>query len=384
MSEKQIRVLSLFSNVGIAETYFQDIGVQVCIANELDEKRARFYSEMHPQTDMICGDITKDEIKTEILQKAKQNDINVIMATPPCQGMSAAGKRNPFDERNTLICHVVNIVHDLKPEYIFLENVTELYKTYIIYKSEEVLITEYLKAELSDSYHINFTIINTADFGVPQSRKRAIVLLSRKDMPYIWNLPEKESVVTLRDIIGNLPSLDPELSDRDYQTQLEMFPDFEKKKKAGLKVSKYHYPPKMSYRHAYVIMHTKEDHTALRNIDEFRPRKPDGSFVRGYFSSYKRQAWDKPAYTITMHNGSISSQNNGHPGRYIGQDENGYDIYSDARVLTLYELFLATSLPSDWNPPEWASDNFIRCVIGEGIPPLFVKKVFLELRKNGV
>ena len=50
-------------------------------------------------------------------------------------------------------------------------------------------------------------------------------------------------------------------------------------------------------------------------------------------------------------------------------------MYSDARVLTIYEIMLVMSLPADWNIPDWATDNFIRSVIGEGVPPLLVKKI---------
>ena len=80
-----------------------------------------------------------------------------------------------------------------------------------------------------------------------------------------------------------------------------------------------------------------------------------------------------------MYNRTIGSQNNVHPGRYIGQDNEGYDLYSDARVLTIYELMLVSSLPKNWDIPSWASDNFVRQVIGEGIPPLLVKKIMMEL-----
>ena len=82
-----------------------------------------------------------------------------------------------------------------------------------------------------------------------------------------------------------------------------------------------------------------------------------------------------------MFNRTIGSQNNVHPGRFIGKDKEGFDLYSDARVLTIYELMIISSLPKNWDIPEWASDHFIRQVIGEGIPPLLVKKIMKELVK---
>ena len=126
-------------------------------------------------------------------------------------------------------------------------------------------------------------------------------------------------------------------------------------------------------------MYTPTGQTAFDNEPEYRPVKLDGTFVRGYKNTYKRQNWNTPAYTVTMDNRKISSQNNVHPGRLIGQDENGRDIYSDPRTLTLYELMRVMSLPEDWNVPANTDEAFLRRIIGEGIPPLFMKKLFQNL-----
>ena len=80
-----------------------------------------------------------------------------------------------------------------------------------------------------------------------------------------------------------------------------------------------------------------------------------------------------------MDNRKISSQNNVHPGRFVGQDDQGHDIYSDARTLTLYELMRVMSLPEDWNVPANTDEAFLRRIIGEGIPPLFIRKLFAQI-----
>ena len=89
--------------------------------------------------------------------------------------------------------------------------------------------------------------------------------------------------------------------------------------------------------------------------------------------------WDAPAPAVTMRSDAISSQENVHPGRKL---EDG--TYSDARVLTLRELFIVSSLPEEWEFPDWASDAFIRQVIGEAIPPLLTFNIvnLLESDKN--
>ncbi len=378
---KKIKALSLFANVGIAETYLNEIGIDVVLANEIDKQRVKFYKHLYPNVTVIQGDITNNEIDSQIIKLAKEKKVDLVMATPPCQGMSTVGKKDKNDERNKLIKYAVNIIKEIQPKFIFFENVPEQLKTYIEYNGEKILIPDYLKEELGNKYVFNDEyIINASDYGVPQLRERAIILLVRRDLNKKWNYPEKDKkIVTLNDAIGSLPSLDPEIYDIEYKNLIKIFPDFEKKKNIGLSVSKWHYPPKHVYRQVYSLMHTPSGKTAFDNIDKFKPRKKDGSLTKGFKNTYKRQEWEKPAFTVTMYNRTIGSQNNVHPGRYIGQDNEGYDLYSDARVLTIYELMLVSSLPKNWDIPRWASDNFVRRVIGEGIPPLLVKKIMMEL-----
>ena len=123
------------------------------------------------------------------------------------------------------------------------------------------------------------------------------------------------------------------------------------------------------------MQYTPTGKTAFDN-KLYKPVKSNGDFVKGYHNTYKRQNWDTPAYTVTMDNRKISSQNNVHPGRPSGKDKDGNELYSDARTLTLYELMLIMSIPPNWPIPEKTEEAFLRRIIGEGIPPLFTKKLF--------
>lgn len=107
MEEKMIRLngLSLFSSVGLAETYFKDYDIDMKIANELTDVRAKFHKHLYPDCKMVVGDITQTEIKQEIIDDAIQEKVDFVIATPPCQGMSLAGLRKKDDVRNRLfIC----------------------------------------------------------------------------------------------------------------------------------------------------------------------------------------------------------------------------------------------------------------------------------------
>ncbi|MCY8938859.1 DNA cytosine methyltransferase [Peribacillus frigoritolerans] len=374
-----MNAVSLFANIGVAEAYLKDIGINVVVANEIVKRRADLYSKIYPETEMITGDINDEKIFDTIVKECKHLNVEVVIATPPCQGMSTAGQQKKDDERNELILPVINLIKKIKPKYIFLENVPNLLNTLIIYKSKKVLIRELLKMELSSDYHIEIDTIDTKDYSVPQTRERAIVLMSKKRESKIWTLPDKDSkIVTMEEAIGDLPIIDPFVRDVSEEELLEMFPLFYERKKKALSISKWNNPPHHIKRQVEVMMHTPTGRTAFDN-DYYIPRKENGEPVRGYRNTYKRQNWDTPAYTVTMDNRKISSQNNVHPGRYIGKDNNGDEIYSDPRALTVYELMIISSLPKEWAIPPNTPEAFLRSIIGEGIPPLFVKKTFEKL-----
>ncbi|MFI3250999.1 MAG: DNA cytosine methyltransferase [Eubacteriales bacterium] len=367
----KLKALSLFANVGISECFLSDLDVSVAVANELEPARGKFYQHVFPETEMIIGDITNDDIFSDIIQKSKENDIELIIATPPCQGMSTAGKSDPNDPRNSLIKYAVNAVKLLSPRFVFLENVPEQLITAVSHNGNDLKIPEYLKQVLGDNYHFEQGVINAADYGVPQLRERAIFLLTRKGEKKNWIFPPKDSKrKTMEDAIGHLPPLDPIIYDVTSNEMEELLPNYLQTHLQAAEISRWHKPPRHVKRQIYAMQHTPTGKSAFENEPEYQPKKQDGTTVRGYKNTYKRQNWDTPAYTITMYNRTIGSQNNAHPGRLM---ENG--LYSDPRVLTIYEIMLIMTLPVQWNIPDWATENFIRSVIGEGIPPLLMKRI---------
>ncbi|MEC1695934.1 DNA cytosine methyltransferase [Schinkia azotoformans] len=369
--------ISLFANVGIAEAYMEELDIEIKIANEIDEDRARFYQDVYKDTHMVCGDITDDNVRNSLVKEAIEKKVDFLIATPPCQGMSEAGLRLKYDSRNQLITYAIDVIKKVKPKFVLLENVPKQLTTRIKYGEEIILIPEYIKRELGDSYRFNKnTLVMAKDYGVPQLRERSIFLLVRKDLPYIWEFPEKQREITLYEAIGDLPSLDPKLRE-GLEFTLKKFPDYERKRKEGLEVSKWHYPPTHSWKQVEWMMHTPTGKSAIYN-EVFYPQKVDGTPVKAHHNHYRRLKWDMPCRTITQNNGVISSLACVHPGR-LYQNELGEDLYSDARVLTIYELLIVTSLPLDWPIPDWARETFIRKAIGEGIPSKLIKEIMTEL-----
>lgn len=347
--------LSLFSSAGIGETYIHDY-VNVKVSNELLKDRCKLYNHFYPDVDMVCGDIRDNKVYKSIVNKSKKQKVNFILATPPCQSFSKAGKQTVNDRRDILFTYIINIAKDIKPSYILIENVPEFIKLDIILKNTKTTVINVFEKELGYLYTINYGILDSSDFGTAQKRKRAIILLSKKS-PSIneWVFPRPlHYKLTVNDMIGNLPSLESGESS-----------DFHPWHKA-----KTH-----NDRHILWMSHTPTGKTAFENKIHY-PKK-DGRKIKGFKNIYKRMCWDKPAPTITMSNGSISSQNNVHAGR-IKPD----GTYDNARVLTVYELMLLTGLKDDWEIPDWATDVLLRHVLGECVPPLLIKHLLDNIGKE--
>ncbi|MDR0912046.1 MAG: DNA cytosine methyltransferase [Methanobrevibacter sp.] len=346
-----INGISLFANVGIDETYFKENGVNIVASNELISKRCDFYSHLYPEVEMICGDISNSSIFNKMVELYQNNNCKFLISTPPCQGMSQAGKMDENDERNLLIIYTIEFIKKTLPENIIIENVPQILNFSIKINNKIVKIIEYIKKELKPlGYFINYRVLDACDYETPQNRKRAVFLISKISK---WKFPKKSKIITVKEAIGDLPSLESD--------EKSIIPN--------------HFAKKHNNRHITWMKHTPTGKTAFDNEIHY-PQK-DGRKIKGYRTTYKRISWDKPAPTITMCNGSVSSQNNVHPGRKLDDG-----TYSDARVLTILELLRLTGLPDDWNIPEWASENFIRQVIGESFPPKFATKLLETMPKE--
>lgn len=349
MTKKRLTGLSLFASAGIGETYFKDVGIDIKVANELLAKRADLYRAINPETNVICGDITNKEIFSQIISACPKK-IDFLLASPPCQGMSVAGKNRcqktmEADERNYLITYVVKAIKETNPDFVLVENVPALLKLKLKYADKNRTVLEILQYEFGKIYEIEGKVVDAADYGVPQTRLRTIIKMNRIGKK--WNWPTKKEKITVSESIGHLPSLEAgEVSD-----------------------IKWHFARNHSKDNILWMKHTPTGQSAFSN-SVYYPQKKDGTRIKGYESSYRRIRWDAPAPTITIRNDCIASQRNVHPGRLLPDG-----TYSDARVLTPLELMILNSLPENWNIPDDTPELLIRQCIGESIPPLMLKEI---------
>ena len=296
MMKKRLKGISLFASAGIGETYFKDVGIDIVVANELLEKRANLYSSISPETKVVCGDITDEKIFNQIIASCPEK-VDFMLASPPCQGMSVAGKNRcqetmESDKRNYLITYVVKAIKLTTPDYILIENVPALLKLKLMYDSEYRTVLEILEYEFGSEYIIDSAVIDFSDYGVPQTRLRAIIKMHKPNT--VWNWPAKKEIVTVEQAIGNLPSLE-----------------------AGEKSNiKWHFARKHTKENILWMKHTPTGKSAFSN-PVYYPQKKDGTRIKGYESSYRRIRWDAPSPTITIRNDYIASQRYVHPGQLL-------------------------------------------------------------------
>lgn len=353
MQKEIIKGISMFSSAGIAETYLEDLNIDIALANELVPERANYYSHFYPKVDMVVGDIMSDDVFTKYLEKAKDINPKFLLATPPCQGMSSLGKKDYVeDKRNYLIFAVLKVIDALDLDVIAIENVPKFLKLYFPYEGKYLGIEDILKLKYSDKYNIESIVVNAKDYGVPQSRPRAIIKMYKPS--YKWEMPQVLPEITLRQAIGHLPSL----------------------KNGEHSNIKYHYALKHSEMHVEVMSHTPEGQSAFKN-PVYYPKKADGTMIKGFHNTYNRMHWDLPCAAVTTNSGMISGHNNVHPGRLQPDG-----TYSDPRVLSLLELLIVSSLPTDWNLPKDYKEATVRTIIGEAIPPRLLYQVLSTLRKS--
>ncbi|MFV0556992.1 MAG: DNA (cytosine-5-)-methyltransferase [Lactovum sp.] len=347
--------ISLFSSAGIGEYYLKDSGIDLVVANELIERRANLHKKIYPECAVVQGDITDKKVFDEIISVASKHKIDFLIASPPCQGISVAGKNRKLndmaeDERNYLILYAIEAIKELNPKYIIIENVPLLLKLYLNIDGIFYTVEELLRKELGEEYQIIPTILDTADFGTPQHRKRAIIRVFKKELR--WDEPPVfEKQISVRDAIGELPSLE---SGETSELPWHLARNHDKRQVEWMK-------------------HTPTGNSAFDN-EKYFPQKKDGNRVKGFHSSYRRIKWDEPSPTITIRNDAISSQRNVHPG-YLRED----GTYTDARVMTPLELFRLTGLPDNVEIPLDTPEILVRQVLGECIPPKLIQALVKDV-----
>ena len=215
------RVIDLFAGVGGLSLGFEKKGFDVVLANEYDASIAASYIANHKNTKMIVGDITSLDLEDTFGKLA--GTIDVVIGGPPCQGFSQKGQRKTIhDERNFLFKYYVSVVELVNPKYFVMENVPNLLTAEGGYFRHEI---EELFNKLG--YSLEYGVLNASDYGVPQNRRRAVIIGKLNgDAP---KLPvPKRNDVTIWDAISDLAYLESGEGSEEQEYKYPAESDYEK------------------------------------------------------------------------------------------------------------------------------------------------------------
>ncbi|MBS1722830.1 MAG: DNA cytosine methyltransferase [Armatimonadetes bacterium] len=195
-----IEFVSLFSGCGGLDLGLHQAGFRSVYANEHDARVVPTYRKNFPDTP-----VTQQDIRT--LDASTFPAARGIVGSPPCQSWSAAGaQRGASDPRGQLFFLYCDIIAARRPEFFIAENVAGMLEG----KKAEAF--QYLVGQLQHcGYHVSYDLVDCADYGVPQNRKRVFLVGLRSDMyesPFEFPLPVAERA-TLASAIGDLPSATP-------------------------------------------------------------------------------------------------------------------------------------------------------------------------------
>lgn len=358
--------ISLFSSAGIGCYGFKEEGFYCIATVELLERRLKIQTYNHKciyDSGYICGDMTLQETKDKVFcelthWKKWYNivDLDVLIATPPCQGMSVANHKKKDElKRNSLVVESIKMTEQIKPKFFIYENV-RAFLTSICTDVDGVdkPIRNAIDNNLSGDYNILYQVVNFKDYGNPSSRTRTLVIGVRKDLKDITPFdifPDRQPEKTLQQTIGHLPPL----------TKMgEISPD-----------DIYHnFKPYSSHMEAW-IADIKEGQSAFDNTDISKIPHTIKNGVVVYNKQkngdkYTRQCWNKVAPCIHTRNDILASQNTVHP--------------RDNRVFSIREVMLMMSVPSSF---VWSDIPFDKLnALSDKEKRDFLKKEEMNIRQN--
>lgn len=314
--------IDLFSGAGglscgLTMAGFTPVGSVEIMPEAVETYKHNFVKQKGFEENVETRDIRSPEVKQQLYTSVEGKEVHLIVGGFPCQGFSMAGHRVVTDPRNSLYLEMLEIVKNIKPKFVVMENVEGL-RSMLDGKVEAKIISDYKEI----GYDINVTVLNSADYGVPQIRKRVIFIGNRIGAT---NYHPK-------------PIYKPD----NYET-------------LGDAIKKYMYiPENKQINHIF----TRHSETMIRQLEAL----PEGQSLYGNYSdAWKKSPWDKPSCTVKENHGGV----NIHP--------------KFPRVLTPRELAALQSFPDDFIFK--GSKKWQLVQIGNAVPALLGKAIGIAVMK---
>lgn len=346
-----MNVIDLFAGCGGLSKGFMDAGFNVVLGADSNITALKTFSLNHNNAKTIDIDLSKEEAFQIIKNEIGSQIIDIIIGGPPCQGFSLTGPRLFDDERNKLYLAVFKAVQLFSPKAFVIENVIGMATLY-----NGKIKAEILKRFNRLGYNVVCDILSSADFGVPQIRKRLFFVGIKKDIG-TFSFPEPildaGDYVTCREAIDDLPA-----RDNDF----------------GLEADCYTNPPRTEYQKLMrknmttLYNHVATNHTQMvKDVISLVPEGgnykdlPEGvGESRKFNEAWTRYHGDKPSKTIDT----------GHRNHFH---------YKYNRVPTVRENARLQSFTDDFIFAGTRTEQYRQ--VGNAVPPLLGYHIALELKK---
>ena len=343
----KVRAVDLFCGIGGLSYGLKQAGIDVKAGFDFDDK-CKYSYETNCESKFIHADI-KDIKKDDITQYYEKEDIKILLGCAPCQPFSTYTLKNDNqkDTRWQLLYEFARLIKETQPDIVSMENVPNL----LNFKKEPVF-ENFVNELKSEGYHVWYGIVYSPDYGIPQKRKRLVLLGSKKGkIELIKPTHKPDEYVSVRDAIGHLEKISSgETSKNDF---IHRASKISEKNLERVKQS----IPGGSWK--------KDWHKDLQ-LDCHKSEKG-----KTYVSVYGRMEWDKPSPTMTTFCTGIGNGRFGHP----EQD----------RAISLREAAILQSFPNTYkfaDKKENLKFGQVSKQIGNAVPPRLGEVIGLSILKH--
>jgi DNA (cytosine-5)-methyltransferase 1 len=176
------KAISLFAGAGGCSLGFQQAGYEVRFATDIDRDAVDSYRHNFPGTPCEAADV-RDLGSETLLAKAgcSPGELDILLGGPPCQGFSSAGMKSGDDPRNSLVRHYVRLLEGIRPKWFVMENVEGL-----LTNEGGLHVRDAVDAFLSAGYSVNLEKVYAQGYGVPQRRKRVLIVGNRLGLDFAF------------------------------------------------------------------------------------------------------------------------------------------------------------------------------------------------------
>lgn len=338
-------VLDLFCGCGGLSYGFESAGYNIVLGIDNDKKALETFELNHKGARSICGDITAIH-SSEIDRAADGKKIDIIIGGPPCQGMSLSGPRKFDDPRNKLYLSYIRLVEEIKPQAFVIENVPGLVSLFGGHIKDSII-----KRLSSLGYTVSYKILCSADYGVPQSRRR-VVFVGLKNNTFEYPMPF-QTQITCEMALSDLPPLDNELGKEEQNYRTAANNDYQRLMRLHSNLVRNH----------IAAAHSQKVRDIIALV-------PDGGNYKDLPEPYRSSRNFHVAWT------RFNSQR---PAPTIDTGHRHHFHYKYNRVPTVRECARLQSFPDDFIFLGNKTQQFRQ--VGNAVPPLMAQAIAEQLKK---